>query len=326
MTNRKKLLILAVVLCSAGIIFALRSWCTRPKDVDMQRIKPGIGTITTYISTTGTVEPRNRLEIKPTVNGRIEQILVEEGQHVTRGRILAYMSSSERAALIDAARAQGNDALAYWEKTYKAIPLVAPIDGTVIVRDVEPGQSVLTTAAVLVLSDRLIVKADIDETDIGRVILGQKAVISLDAHPEIEVEGKVSHISYESETVNNVTMYKVEILPIRIPEVFRSGMSANINIVETVKKNILMLPADALLYENGKSYVLVEKAGDARPVKTEVYTGISDDREMEITGGISAADTILVSRAKMPKTETVSTSTNPLLPRPPGPRSRKTAK
>ncbi len=65
------------------------------------------GDIDVTVLATGVVQPSNRLEIKPPIAGRVEQVLVNEGQHVRRGQVLAWMSSSERAALIDAARAKG---------------------------------------------------------------------------------------------------------------------------------------------------------------------------------------------------------------------------
>src|SRR5262249_40126931 len=149
------------------------------------------------------IQPQNRLEIKPPIGGRIEKILVEEGHIVKTGDILAIMSSTDRAALLDAARMQGAEALKSWDDVYKATPLLAPIDGEVIVKSVNPGQTVTPTDDVVVLSDRLIVQAQVDETDIGKVKLGQAAAISLDAYPKIHVRGTVDHIYYESKVVSN---------------------------------------------------------------------------------------------------------------------------
>ncbi len=186
--------------------------------------------------------PQNRLEIKPPINGRIDEVKVLEGEKVTIGQTLALMSSTERAALLDAARAQGEESFNYWQQVYNSIPLIAPINGQVIVRAVEPGQTVTSSDTIIVLSDQLIVKAQVDETDIGKVKVDQSATISLDAYPEIKVKGKVNHISYESQVVNNVTIYEVDVIPERIPTVFRSGMSANIDIITTSKENALTIP------------------------------------------------------------------------------------
>jgi macrolide-specific efflux system membrane fusion protein len=258
-------------------------------------IRPAKGTISSAVSCTGTVEPRNRLEILPTINGRVERILVREGQPVRAGQILAWMSSEERAALIDAARAQGKESVKYWEATYKEIPILSPISGTIIVRDIEPGQSVTSTTAILVVSDRLIVKATVDETDIGKIKNGQRARITLDAYPEVSESGTVSHISYESTTVNNVTTYEVDIIPDRVPEVFRSGMTADLSIVQIEKKNILILPLSAVKQSDAGSSVVVVDEKTGRKTSKRIVTGLSDDSNVEIVSGLGEKDQVCMT-------------------------------
>ncbi len=260
----------------------------------IREISPAIGTIRTFISTTGTVQPQNRLEIKPPISGRIEEILVREGQKVKVGEILAWMSSTERAALLDAGRAQGEEALRYWKEAYKPTPLIAPINGEVIVRAVEPGQTVTSSDAVIVLSDRLIVNAQVDETDIGKVKPAQPAVISLDAYPQVRVKAKVSHISYESRIINNVTIYEVDILPERVPEVFRSGMSANVNIIEKIKENVLLVPLDAVKQDKEGNFVLLSTGINKKYVRRRVELGISDEKNVEIISGIDIKNKIII--------------------------------
>ncbi|MEI8345006.1 MAG: biotin/lipoyl-binding protein, partial [Candidatus Omnitrophota bacterium] len=134
------------------ILAAVLLW---PKDKSSGRvaseikpIQPMIGDIQKFITCTGTVQPQNRLEMKPPIAGRVEKIFFEEGQAVKIGDIVALMSSADRAALLDAARPQGAQAIEYWQEVYKPTPLIAPIDGEVIVRTVQPGQSVTTADAV----------------------------------------------------------------------------------------------------------------------------------------------------------------------------------
>ena len=223
MANKKWMTALSILIAlSLVMILVIVKKHHKDSGEHIRAQNPVYGTITTLISTTGTVQPQNRLELKPPINGRIEKIFVQEGDRVTIGQTLAVMSSTERAALLDAARTQSKETLAYWEEVYKPTPLIAPINGEVIVRGVEPGQTVTSSDAALVLSDRLIVQAQVDETDIGKVKLGQTAVISLDAYPETKVKATVDHIAYDSTIVNNVTIYKVDILPKKIPAVFIS--------------------------------------------------------------------------------------------------------
>lgn len=290
--------ILLIVLFIIGVV-TIRANRGKISQEIVKVITPVYGNIQIFISTTGTVQPQNRLELKPPISGRIERILVKEGEKVKIGQILAWMSSMERAALLDAARAQGEKSIKYWQDAYKATPLIAPIDGEVIVRAVEPGQTVTSSDAVIVLSDRLIVKAQVDETDIGKVKIGQAAIISLDAYPQVKVDAKVDHISYESKVVNNVTIYEVEIVPQRVPDVFRSGMSANVNIIEKSKDNILLIPLEALKRDEEGSFVLLSsQAKDKKPIKRHVELGILGENNVEIVSGLKVKDTIIIKTQK----------------------------
>ncbi|MFH0753461.1 MAG: efflux RND transporter periplasmic adaptor subunit, partial [Candidatus Omnitrophota bacterium] len=200
MNNRIIIIIVCIILAVTGIWFVFGR--TKKTVETLKQAKPFYGHIENAITATGTVQPQNRLEIKPPISGRIDKILVEEGQMVKSGDILALMSSTDRAALLDAARLQGGDILKNWEDVYKPTPLIAPVDGEVIVKAVDPGQVVSASDAVVVLSDRLIVQAQVDETDIGKVKRGQMAEITLDAYPQLMVKAKVDHIYYESKVVS----------------------------------------------------------------------------------------------------------------------------
>lgn len=288
--------------------------CSKAVKEVTEKIKPVRGNIQTYISTTGIVEPQNRVEIMPPISGRIEKILVREGDEVKTGQVLAWMSSTERAALLDAARPQGEEILKYWEEAYKPTPLIAPIDGEVIVKEMKPGQTITPSVPVLVLADRLIVKAQVDETDIGIVKEGQSAVISLDAYPEIKVEGAVDHIAYESRILNNVTIYEVDILPESVPEVFRSGMSADVDIIENKKEKVLIVPIAAVQRDEEGAFVLVSQGRTKKAIKRKVETGISDDKNIEIVSGLDADDEILIKSQDYKPSKSKETGSNPFMP------------
>jgi macrolide-specific efflux system membrane fusion protein len=313
MIKNKKLIYSIIFIAVVIGVIALQRMRQAPKEI-MQEISPATGSIQTSITSTATVQPQNRLEIKPPINGRIEQILVKEGESVKTGQILAWMSSTERAALLDAARAQGADVLSHWEDVYKATPLLSPIDGEVIVSTDEPGQTVTSSDVVVVLSDHLIVQAQVDETDIGKIKLGQEANLSLDAYPQIQIRGKVDHIYYESKIVNNVTIYQVDILPEKVPDVFRSGMSATVIIVENAKDNILTLPLGAIKRGKEGTYVLVSRGSGKSPEERKVKVGIFDDKNVEIISGLTASDKVLMASQKYKPSTTAASGTNPFMP------------
>ncbi len=315
MRNKKWIIIISIVIAFLVIMFlAIVSKRKQSATETIQLINPVYGTIQTVISTTGTVQPQNRLEIKPPISGRVEKVLVHEGDRVEVGQTLALMSSTERAALLDAARAENKEQLAYWEEVYKPTPLIAPINGEVIVRAVEPGQTVTPSDAVIVLSDRLIVQAQVDETDIGKVKLGQAAIISLDAYPEIKVKATVDHIAYESTIVNNVTIYEVDILPEKVPPIFRSGMSANIDITEQSKENILLIPLEAVKRDAEGSFVLISQGNGKKPVQRRVQLGISDDMNVEVIAGLETTDIIVIATQNYQPSKDTGSGTNPFFP------------
>lgn len=312
--NKRRKFTWLMVAVIALIVIARLMFFGSSKKVEevIKEIRPQRGDIRVYVTTSGLVKPQNRLEIKPPIAGRIEKVLVEEGDSVKQGQILAWMSSTERAALLDAARSQGAEAATHWEDVYKPAPLVAPLEGTVIVRAVEPGQTVTSQDAALVLADRLIVKAQVDETDIGRVKPGQPAEITLDAYPYQKVKASVDHIAYESQIVNNVTIYEVDILPDKVPGTFRSGMSANVNITVAEKEDVLLLPAEAVKENHERKYVLVKVEGQGKPVSRNIEVGISDGKKVEIISGLNEDDIVVITRRSHRHEQ--PSKTNPFLP------------
>ncbi|MBS1984330.1 MAG: efflux RND transporter periplasmic adaptor subunit [Bdellovibrionales bacterium] len=253
------------------------------------------GDMEVTILSTGSVAPENRLEIKPPIAGRMEEVLVKEGQVVKKGQTLAWMSSTERAAVIDAARAQSADELKRWSELYKPAPILAPLDGTIILRNIEPGQSFAAQDAILVMSDRLTVKAQVDETDIAQIHLQQRANIVLDAYPGKPIAAIVDQIAYDAKTVNNVTTYVVDVLPKVPPAFMRSGMTANVTFSVEAKTGVLVAPFEAIKNRDGKSSVLV-KAPDpkAEPIEKPIEIGVSDGKRVEVVSGLVEGDVILV--------------------------------
>lgn len=289
----KKILVFIAVPAALFVLLFLFFRRDAGPDPAEKRSRLSVGRLESAITATGTLKPRNRLEVKPPISGRIEQILVEEGAVVKAGDVLAFMSSTDRAALLDAAYLQGEAARRKWEDAYKPLPLLAPIDGDVIVKAVNPGQVVTAADAVVVLSDRLIVQAQVDETDIGRVRNGQRATITLDAYPQTVVQATVEHVYYESKVVSNVTVYYVDLVPDEIPQVFRSGMSADVRIVFDRRENALLVPAEYIERKDGNSFVTVLRAGEIKPQRKQILTGISDEENTEVLEGLEAGDVVI---------------------------------
>jgi len=283
-----------------GIGAVLWSWRADQQEAPSYReVSVTRGDIQMTILSTGIVQPKNRLEIKAPIPGRAEQVLVDQGDRVKKGQVLAWMSSTERAALMDAARAKGPEELKRWEELYRPTPILAPLDGTLITRNLEPGQTFTSADAVFVMSDYLIVNAQVDETDLAQIRLRQPADIVLDAYPDHPFTGKVDQIAYDATTVNNVTTYNVEILPTKTPAFMRSGMTANVSFVQASRHDVLLVPADAVKVREGRSTVLLAPAQkNGKPVEQEIKTGLSDGKHAEVLDGVTEGQRLLVLRIR----------------------------
>jgi len=292
---RRAIVLVALVGLGGGaVIYWNASRVTPPAYREVTATR---GDLEVTILSTGVVQPKNRLEIKPPVAGRADEVLAEEGQVVKKGQILAWMSSTERAALIDAARAKGPEELKRWEDIYRATPVLAPINGTVILRNIEPGQTFTSNDAVFVMSDLLTVKAQVDETDIAQIRLRQPAHLVLDAYPDQPFPGRVDQIAYDAKTVNNVTTYEVDVLPDKTPPFMRSGMTANVSFVSASRQNVLLVPSDALRSRDGHLYVLLPPAKpNGTPAEREIKAGLSDGKRIEVLEGVIEGEKLLALR------------------------------
>lgn len=266
------------------------------------------------ILTTGVVQPENRLEIKPPVAGRIEEVLITEGAQVKKGQIIAWMSSTERAALLDAARSKGAAEVKRWEGLYRPTPIMAPINGTIILRNVEAGQTFTGQDSVFVMSNRLTIRAQVDETDLAQIKTGQSASIILDAYPKESLAGQVGKLAFDAKTVNNVTSYLVDVLPLVTPDFMRSGMTANVSFLISEKLDALTIPSEAIKYKDNQAEVLVTNPADPKkPIERAIKLGITDGKQTEVIEGLKEGETILVADIKI-LGEGKGPSSNPFTP------------
>ena len=310
-TMKSKLIVagLAVLILGGGGFYYWKK--EKQGEVTFKEFALKKGNLEVTILATGTVQPENRLEIKAPVAGRMDQVLVKEGQKVTKGQVIAVMSSTERAAMLDAAKAKGEEEYKRWLELYLPTPIMAPISGTIILRSVEPGQTFTNTDAILTMSDRLTVKAQVDETDISQIKLNEAADIVLDAYPGEKIKAKADQIAFDSKTVNSVTTYIVDVLPDGpTPSYMRSGMTANVTFYVTQKKDILLVANEALKVQNGATILLV-KSPNGKPVSREVKVGLSDGKFSEVLEGVDEGEIAMMAQVPLSNEKR---TTNPFSP------------
>lgn len=296
----KKIIIVLLALIALGVGgWFLNRKLFKSSNMEAITMKVTEGTIEETVNATGSVSPLNRVEVKPTIAGRIEKLLVNEGDKVAQGQIIAWMSSTDRAAILDGARAQGPAVLKKWQDVYKPTPIIAPLPGLIILRNVVEGQTVDTSVVIYAMSDILIVIGQVDESDIGRIHLGMPARVVLDSYPDKEEMGKVFDILYEGKNVSNVIQYSVKIKLDKVPAYDRSQMTANISFIIQRKDKALLVPASAVNQRNGAKEVLIPnpKPG-GKPIWQEVTTGIENDTSVEILSGLAPNQPIMIRQAK----------------------------
>jgi macrolide-specific efflux system membrane fusion protein len=216
---------------------------------------------------------------------------------------------------MDAARAQGPEALKRWQDAYKPTPILAPLGGTVILRNVVVGQTVDLSTVLFALSDRLIVLAHVDEVDIGRIRPGLACRIVLDAYPDRPFPGRVIGVLYEGRTVSNVITYDVKVAPQDPPSFLRSQMTAVVHFILDRRESAVLVPAAALRRtDDGGAQVLVP-GEDGQPVPRPVKTGLSNGDRTEILEGLAAGEAVLVS--EKPYSPQRSQASSPLVMGPP---------
>jgi macrolide-specific efflux system membrane fusion protein len=277
----------AVVAGACGLTWYLWSFYSSTPTYDYLKVERGPLRVT--LRESAVVVPEHRLTVTPPIPGRIDAINVANGVAVKQGQVLAWISSTDRAALMDSARAAGGKEVKFWEDIYKPAPLIAPLDGHIISTAVVPGQVVVTAQTVFTMSDHLIVQAAVDETDLDQVWLNQKTDITFDSFPDAQLTGKVHEIAYDATTVNNVTTYTVNIYLDSTPAYIRSGISANVFLNISDRKNVLLVPSDAITPDGE---ILVAEEKDKPPVPHKITVGATDGTFTEVVSGVNEGDWI----------------------------------
>ncbi len=196
-----------------------------------------------------------------------------EKNYVSKDEVELALSNYQQAqAEVSAASAEVNAAKATLENNLTNLrysKIVSPVDGTVISRAVDVGQTVaasFNTPTLFEVAEDLTqmqIETSVSEADIGKVKVGQKAIYTLDGYQDRKFEGEVTQVRLASTTTNNVVTYAVIISVDNSEGLVIPGMSANVSIITNKVENALCVPPQALKFTpetNGKKY---EKIGRA---------------------------------------------------------------
>ena len=224
--------------------------------------------------------------------------------------------------------------------------ITSPIDGVVLLKSVEEGQTVaasFSTPELFTIAQDLTnmqVVADVDEADIGDVKEGERVSFTVDAYPDDTFEGKVKQVRQEATTTNNVVTYEVVISAPNADLKLKPGLTANVTIYTAERKGVLSVPSKALRFTPQKETVGKMKIVDVANAKNKVWTiegnsivahkvniGMTDGTNTQIVGGIAEGTKVVTGlnvtggEEKMPMEAQGEKS--PFAPGPPGKNKRK---
>lgn len=210
--------------------------------------------------------------------------------------------------------------------------IIAPMDGTVLTKNVEIGESITSgvssfNAGTVLFSiadvTKMIVKAGVNEVDIGKIRVGMPVKVTLDAYPKISFAGRIDRIAPAVRLEDKVRLFDVEIRLDAQGRELRSGMTANIEMTGEKKEKVLTVPVESVFQRDEGEIVYVKKTLDAKAMaeaskkpkdegkidkdawkkffeKRVVVTGLSDNAHVEILKGLKAGEEIALEDPTLP--------------------------
>ncbi len=282
----------------------------------------------TFLSWSGTVEPKERREVKAGADGTVEEIFVSKGTEVAAGQDLMCISNPSLLVSYDQAvnglesARQSLDScdsqieqqklrveqaalsLREKEEMLAKLDVRSPIPGKVISISVGPGDEVSPNQTVAEVSsvDPLIVSIPVDELDIASVAPGQEARVEVDAFSGQTFIGEVQKVAQEGQVKQGITNYAVTIALGRsssspesgAPDLgqLRFGMSATVTVAVARKENVLSIPVEAVKWDKGQAYVNRIEEGEA--VQRKIKVGVQNDMYAEVVSGLQEGDAVLI--------------------------------
>jgi macrolide-specific efflux system membrane fusion protein len=181
------------------------------------------------------------------------------------------------------------------EENAAARTVTAPISGVITALSVENGDRLAASGTVaLVITDPDVYQATITlaESDINQVKVGQRAILTYDALPDLRQTGKVTRVDATGTNESGVVSYSVVVTPDQLDESVRGGMTVSVTIVTQVAQNVLAVPSSAVKSSARGKYVQILQNG--QPVSVEVEVGIANDSYTEIKSGLSEGQEIVI--------------------------------
>ncbi len=294
---KKKVIIAVVALAAVFVLILIFTGKNGEYEFNTQEVTKG--DIESVISTTGTINPVNTVEVGSQVSGNILALYADFNSVVKKGMLIAeidpstyqsrlneananllkakvtlkqaqsafkrgqqlykeeFISDSELEDLefavesAEATLAQQNASYATAKTNLENCKIYSPIDGVVVSRNVDTGQTVAASLQAPTLFQiaedlaKMQIEVSVDEADIGRIKTDQKVKFDVDAYPERKFIGKVTQIRLQPEIVSNVVTYIVIVEVDNSDNALKPGMTANVSVIEKERSGVLKIPVSA---------------------------------------------------------------------------------
>jgi RND family efflux transporter MFP subunit len=234
------------------------------------------------------------------LNAATNNVLAARAALVQSQAELTYKQTGNRKEVVDGQRAQLAGAQGTLASLYADLAkrrLLAPVPGTVTLVDVRLGETAQpgTTVVAMNADGNFEIEVNVSEIDVGKVQVGDRVAITLDAFPgETSWAGSVATVNPSEKVVDGIIFYKTVIVFDTEDPRLKSGMTANLDIETGRAAGVLRVPLRAVKERGGKVYVQVMTTASAEPEDREVMLGIEDNDGAEVRSGLAEGDLVVV--------------------------------
>jgi membrane fusion protein, multidrug efflux system len=281
------------------------------------------------VTVTGPLEPLRLVAVNAQSAGILESVLVEEGDRVTSGQLLAQIDAREMSAQLARAEAvlanaetafgraeslQAGDLLAesevdalrsaygiaradveLWRTRVAFSRITAPAAGVVTAKRVERGSAVATNTALFTIADDavMVVRVQVSEMDVVHLREGSTARVSLDAYPQVRLDGRIRRIFPGADPVSRLVPVEVALGDVPAGIDARPGFLARVEFDLETRLGVLAVPVTAVGVGDGGSYLYLVQADTV--ARRPVTTGLTTEGWIEVTGGLESGTRVISS-------------------------------
>jgi RND family efflux transporter MFP subunit len=285
--------------------------------------------LTRAVTVTGPIEPIRAVSVNAQTAGTVVSVLVEEGDRVQSGDLMAELDARETSAQLERARAVlANAESAYrraeqlqanglstdaeldaarsayqiaradvelWQTRLAFTRITAPVSGMVTAKHVERGSAVSTNQAMFELADDslLVVRVRVSELDVVQMRPGAPVTVRLDAYPEAHISGQIRRIFPSADAASRLVPVEVALGRRPAGVEVRPGFLARVEFALNRREGVLAVPTSAIGVANGGNYVFVVDADTL--IRRPVETGMTAAGWIEVSDGLEPGEQVVTS-------------------------------